>query len=61
MYYDQPKDVSFDIESSPPEKEAQNAEEILNVEESNDEVLKSTRVQWADPISTTTVIEPKAG
>ncbi len=33
MYYDQPKDAFFDIESSPLETEAKDAEEVI---ESND-------------------------
>jgi hypothetical protein len=72
MYFDRPKDAFYDVEPSPLDTEAKDADDVTRSNEgsatiaievvgSNDNLQHSTRVRWAEPISTTTVIEPEAG
>ena len=70
MYYERPKDEFIDIGSSPLDTEAKDADDATRSNDSsttveavgsNDDLQQSTRVRWAEPISTMSLIEPEAG
>jgi hypothetical protein len=70
MYYECPNDAFFNIRSSPLDTDAKYADDVtrsndssttVEAEGSNDDLQETTGVRWAEPISTTTMIEPEAG
>ncbi len=68
MYFSWPKDAVFDVESIPLDTDAKDVEDVIGIndgseieEVKNNDIQPSTQVQWADPITTTTVIKSEAG